>query len=72
MFKMSKTTNILSRDANIHKEIMMRRKEVNTEFGNVSLRGGVQSMETTHIITKIMPSSFFFSGTMKYRSVHST
>ena len=40
MFKMSKTTNMLSRDANIHKEIMMRRKEVNTVFGNVSLRGG--------------------------------
>jgi hypothetical protein len=40
MFKISKTTNILSRDANIHEEIMTRRKEVNIEFGNGSLRGG--------------------------------
>lgn len=40
MFKINKTANILSRDANIHEEITMRRKEVNTEFGTGSLGGG--------------------------------
>lgn len=40
MFKISKIINILFRDVNIYEEIMIRRKEVNIEFGNGFLRGG--------------------------------